>query len=51
MTHGERKLISIQCQMECVESKLDGQDSHSDYILHMRLVQNIDTKSLKYCCN
>ena len=28
----ERRLISIRCQKECVESKLDGQaDSHRDY--------------------
>ena len=30
-THGERRLISIRCQKECLESKLDGQTGpHSD---------------------
>ena len=24
--------------------------SISDYCAHMRVMQNIDTKSLKYCC-
>ena len=28
MTRGKRRLISFQCQMECVEGKLD---SHRDY--------------------
>ena len=51
MTRGEHRLISIQCQKECVESKLDGQpDVHSDYSAHMRVVQNFNTKSLKDCC-
>ena len=36
MTHGERRLISIQCQKECLENKLDGQtDSHSDNSSHL----------------
>ena len=31
-TRGERRLISIRCQKECLENKLDGQtDLHSDY--------------------
>ena len=31
-TRGERRLIRIRCQKECVESILNGQtDSHSDY--------------------
>ena len=36
-THGERRLISIRCQKECLESKLEGQmDSHSDYSANFR---------------
>ena len=45
-THGERKLISIRCQKECLESKLDGHtDVHSDYIaycMYLLVVQNFD---------
>ena len=38
---GKRRLISIRCQKGCVESKLNGQmNSHSDYIAHVRVVQN-----------
>ena len=49
-TRGERRLISIRCQKEFVESKLDEQtDSHSEYSAHQWVVQNFDTKSLKYC--
>ena len=45
-TRGEKRLISVQFQKECVESKLDGQmDSHADYSAHLRVVQNFDTKS------
>ena len=34
-----------------MESKLNGQmDSHSEYSAHLYVVQNFDTKSLKYCC-
>ena len=48
-TRGERRLISIGCQKEFVESKLDGQtDLHSDHNAHLRVMQNFDTKSLKY---
>ena len=44
---GERRKISIWCQKECVESKLDGQtNSHSDYSAHLWVVQIFDTKSL-----
>ena len=50
-TRGERRLISIRCQKECVESKYDGQtDTHSEYSAHLWVVQNFDTKSIKYCC-
>ena len=46
-THGERKLISIQCQNEFLKSKLDGQtDSHNDYSASRA---SFDPKSLKYC--
>ena len=39
-TRGERRLIRIWYQKECVESKLDGQtDSHSDYSLQLWAVQ------------
>ena len=35
-THGERSLVSIRCQKECLESKLDGQTlSHSDNSLYL----------------
>ena len=45
---GERRSISIPCQKECLESKLDGwTDSHSDDSAHLRVVQYFDTKSLK----
>ena len=31
-THGVRRLISIRCQKECLESKFDGQtNSHNDH--------------------
>ena len=44
---GERRKISIRCQKECVESKLNGQtDSHSAYSAHLWVMQNFDTKSL-----
>ena len=46
--HGERRLISIRYKKECLESKLNGQmDSHSDYSVYLRVVENFDTKSLK----
>ena len=49
-TRGETGLISIWCQMECMESTLDGQtDSHCDYSAHLWVMQNFETKSLKYC--
>ena len=45
-THGERSLISAQCQKEFVESKLNGKtDSHSDYRAHLWVVQNFFTTS------
>ena len=46
-TRGEgTALISIQCQKECVESKLDGQtDAHGDYSAHLPDVQNVDTRT------
>ena len=41
--------ISIRCQKECAESKLDGQtDSPSDYSAQLGVVQNFDTKTLEY---
>ena len=44
-------ILYIRCQKEYGENKLDGQtDSHSDDSTHLRVVQNFDTKSLKYCC-
>ena len=43
-TRGERRFISIRCQMECVESKLD---SHSDYSAHLQVLKNLDTKVSK----
>ena len=47
MTYGERRLISIWWQKECLESKMDGQtDSHSDYSAYLRVLHNFDTKSL-----
>ena len=47
MNRGERRLISIWCQKESVDSNLDGHmDSHSDYSIHLLVVQNFDTKSL-----
>ena len=45
----ERRLISIRCQKECVESKLDDRRTH-EVIIYMWVVQNFDIKSLKYCC-
>ena len=48
LTRGERRLISIRCQKECEESKLDGQpDSQSDNSAHMWVVKNFFTTSLK----
>ena len=45
MTRGERRLICIKCQKESVESKLDEQtDLHSDYTVHLWVVQNFDIK-------
>ena len=42
-TRGECRLISIRCQKECVESKLDGQtDSHRIYSTYLEVVQNFD---------
>ena len=50
MTHGEHRLISSRCQKEDLESIFNGQtDSHSDYSAYLRVVQNFDSKSLKYC--
>ena len=38
--HGERILISIRCQTDCVESKFDGQtDTCSDYSAKLLVVQ------------
>ena len=49
-THGERRLISIWCQKECLESKLDRQtDARGDYSAYLWVVQNFDAWSLKYC--
>ena len=36
--HGERTIISVKYQTECVERKLDEQtDSHSGYSTHLRV--------------
>ena len=35
--HGERSLLSIWYQKECLENKLEGQtDSHSDFSAYLR---------------
>ena len=51
-TLGERRLTSNRCQKECVENKFDRQtDSHSEHSVHLRAVQNFDTKFfLNICC-
>ena len=48
-TRGERKSISIRCQKECVESKLDGQtDSHRNYSIVHTCGSSKISISLKY---
>ena len=57
MTHGERRLISSQCQKKYLESKKKDKDQesiqiyltdgqHSDYSAYMQVVHNVVTRSL-----
>ena len=46
---GKHRLISILCQMECEEIKLDVH-KHSNFSAHLLVVRNFDIKFFKYCC-